>query len=42
MLATTFTETAAETAPAPRGADAAELQDLIAAGLAGALNEPGW
>jgi hypothetical protein len=42
MLATTFTEPAAETTPATGGADAAEFQDLIAAGLAGALNEPGW
>jgi hypothetical protein len=42
MLATTLTHTAAEPAPATRGDDAAELQDLIASGLVGALTEDGF
>ena len=42
MLATTRTDRAAETAPATRGDDAAEYRELVAAGLAGALTEPGW
>ena len=33
---------AAETAPATRGDDAAEYRELVAAGLAAALTEPGW
>jgi hypothetical protein len=42
MLATTLIDTAAETAPATRGADATELREQIARNLAGALTEPGW
>jgi hypothetical protein len=42
MLATTLTDPAAETAPATRGDDAAEYRELVAAGLAAALTEPGW
>jgi hypothetical protein len=42
MLATTRTDPAVETAPATRGDDAAEYRELVAAGLAGALTEPGW
>ena len=42
MLATTRTDPAAETAPAARGDDAAEYRELVAAGLAAALTEPGW
>lgn len=41
MLAT-LSDTAAESAPATRGDDAAELQDLIASGLVGALTEDGF
>ena len=41
MYATTITETA-ENAPATRGTDAAELREVIAAGLAGALTEDGF
>ena len=42
MLATTLIDTAAETAPATRGADATERREQIAPGLAAALTEPGW
>jgi hypothetical protein len=42
MLATTRTDPAAEPAPATRGDDAAEYRELVAAGLAAALTEPGW
>jgi hypothetical protein len=42
MLATTHSDTAAETAPAARGDDAAERREQIARDLAGARNEPGW
>jgi hypothetical protein len=40
--ATTLADTAAETAPATRGTDAAERRERIAHDLAGALNEPGF
>ena len=42
MLATTRTAPAAETARPTRGDDAAEYRELVAAGLAAALTEPGW
>ena len=44
MHATTATPTptVAEVVAATRGDDAAELRELVAAGLVGALTEPGW